>query len=174
YILSIMDAASRFVMFLPTTSITSKTITDTIDSQVLTLVGSPRCMVADNSSSFQSVHFRGWAASWGIIMRYVPVYSANRNGALERQHAVLKQVLKAMCMGNTDNWPSFLPYAQKRCNNRMLADGCDYTPQQLYMGSSDASSLGRRFEDISNTITADTVKFDAKRRISRREAMVKE
>ncbi|KAF4726964.1 hypothetical protein FOZ63_020043 [Perkinsus olseni] len=42
------------------------------------------------------------------------------------------------------------------------------------MGSTDASSLGRRFEDISDTITADTVKFEAKRRLSRREAMVKE
>ncbi|KAF4646895.1 hypothetical protein FOZ61_004987, partial [Perkinsus olseni] len=127
-----------------------------------------------NASSFQSVHFRGWAASWGCMMKYTPVYSANRNGLLERQHAVLKQVLKAMCKGNTDRWPLFLPYAQKRCNNRLLNDGCDYTPQQLFMGSTDASSLGRRFEDISDTITADTVKFEAKRRLSRREAMVKE
>ncbi|KAF4649376.1 hypothetical protein FOL47_002148, partial [Perkinsus chesapeaki] len=174
YVLSIMDAASRYVIFLALPSITSKVITDTIDAQVFTLLGAPRSFIADNSSSFQSVHFRGWAGSWGIYTHYVPVYSANRNGALERQHSVLKQVLKVMCKGNTDNWPSYLPYAQKRCNNRCLDDASDYTPQQLFMGHQDASSLGRRFEDVSDTITADTVKFDAKRRFSRREAMVKE
>ncbi|KAF4745903.1 hypothetical protein FOZ63_023969, partial [Perkinsus olseni] len=117
YVLSLMDGASRYVIFLAAPSITSKVITDIIDAQVFSL----------------SVHFRGWAASWGCLMKYTPVYSANRNGLLERQHAVLKQVLKAMCKGNTDRWPLFLPYAQKRCNNRLLNDGCDYTPQQLFM-----------------------------------------
>ncbi|EER14859.1 hypothetical protein Pmar_PMAR013029, partial [Perkinsus marinus ATCC 50983] len=57
--LSLMDAAT-------VSSITSKAITGTIDNQVFGLVGSPRCFVADNGTSFQSVHFRGWAASWGI------------------------------------------------------------------------------------------------------------
>ncbi|EER02227.1 gag/pol/env polyprotein, putative [Perkinsus marinus ATCC 50983] len=168
HILSIQDAASSLVIFLPLTSTTTTSVTAAIEERVFNLLPPPRSITVDNASTFQSVAFKAWAASWGIQINFNPPYAAHRNGSLERQHGVLKQVLKCLCKGNVDRWPFFLPVAQRRCNSRAIYG--DHTPHQLYFGLKDSSFFARRFEDVAASLDADSVRFEAKRRAARREA----
>ncbi|KAF4666176.1 hypothetical protein FOL47_004218, partial [Perkinsus chesapeaki] len=168
HVLSIQDAASSLVFFLPLCATSTAAIIAAIEEKLFSFIQPPRCFTVDNAASFQAVAFKGWAASWGVRVFFNPPYSAHRNGSLERQHGVLKQVLKCLCRGNIDEWPSFLPVAQRRCNSRTIYG--DYTPYQLYFGMEDSSFFARRFEDIAPSLDADTVKFEAKRRAARREA----
>ncbi|EER00517.1 gag/pol/env polyprotein, putative [Perkinsus marinus ATCC 50983] len=171
HVLSIQDAASSLVIFLPLCSTTTATIIETLESRVFSLLSPPRSITVDNASSFQAVAFQSWAASWGIKVYFNPPYAAHRNGSLERQHGVLKQVLKSLCKGNVAQWPRFLPVAQRRCNSRAIYG--DNTPHQLYFGLKDSAFFSRRFEDIAPSLDADSVRFEAKRRSARREADIR-
>ncbi|KAF4735342.1 hypothetical protein FOZ63_021771, partial [Perkinsus olseni] len=59
--------------------------------------------------------------------------------------------------------------AQRRINTRSTYG---HTPQELFYGFDSVTPFTRRFEDVSDTIDEDTVRFEARRRDRERQKMI--
>lgn len=105
----------------------------------------------------------------GATLRCIPVASPHRNALLERQHSGLKKSLKALCAEHPESWPAYVTKAQRRINTRSTYG---YSPQELFYGFDALTPFSRRFEDVSNTIDEDSVRFEARRRDRERQRMV--
>ncbi|EER12542.1 retrovirus polyprotein, putative [Perkinsus marinus ATCC 50983] len=169
FIISCMDCCSGYCWFFPTPDITSKTITGILEARLIDQVGVPRVFTVDNARYFTGVYFRAWVASIGATLRCIPVASPHRNALLERQHSGLKKSLKALCAEHPESWPAYVTKAQRRINTRSTYG---YSPQELFYGFDALTPFSRRFEDVSNTIDEDSVRFEARRRDRERQRMV--
>ncbi|KAF4647867.1 hypothetical protein FOL47_004048, partial [Perkinsus chesapeaki] len=169
YIISCMDCCSGYCWFWPTPDISSRTISGILETRLVDQVGVPRVFVVDNARYFSGVFFKGWVASIGATLRFIPVASPHRNALLERQHSGLKKSLKALCAKNPETWPSYVTKAQRRVNTRTTYG---YSPQELFYGFDSMTPFNRRFEDVNDSIDEDSVRSEARRRVRERQKMI--
>jgi hypothetical protein len=97
YLLTIMCAATRFPEAIPLRNIKTQTIVKAL-IKFFTLVGLPKSIQSDQGSNFMSGLFQQVMHELGITQYKSSAYHPQSQGALERFHETLKNMMKTYCL----------------------------------------------------------------------------
>ena len=103
YLLTIMCASTRFPEAIPLRNIKTQTIVKAL-TKFFTLVGLPKSIQSDQGSNFMSGLFQQVMHELGISQYKSSAYHPESQGALERWHETLKNMMKTFCAEFPKDW----------------------------------------------------------------------
>ena len=103
YLLTIMCASTRFPEAIPLRNIKTKTIVKAL-IKFFTFVGLPKSVQSDQGSNFMSGIFQQVMHELGITQYRSSAYHPESQGALERFHQTLKNMLRTYCFDTDKDW----------------------------------------------------------------------
>ena len=103
YLLTIMCASTRFPEAIPFRNIKTKTIVTAL-VKIFTFVGLPRSVQSDQGSNFMSGIFQQVMHELGIKQYKSSAYHPESQGALERFHQTLKNMIRSYCFDTEKDW----------------------------------------------------------------------
>ena len=103
YLLTIMCASTRFPEAVPLRNIKSKTIVKAL-VKFFTMVGLPKSIQSDQGSNFMSGLFQEVMHELDITQFRSSAYHPESQGALERFHQTLKNMIRTYCFGSEKDW----------------------------------------------------------------------
>lgn len=103
YLLTIMCASTRFPEAIPLRNIKAKTIVQAL-TKFFTLVGLPKSIQSDQGSNFMSGLFQQVMQELGIKQYKSTAYHPESQGALERFHQTLKNMIRTYCLETEKDW----------------------------------------------------------------------
>ena len=103
YLLTVMCVSTRFPEAIPLRNIKAKTIVQAL-TKFFTLVGLPKSIQSDQGSNFMSGLFQQVMHKLGITQYNSSAYHPESQGALERFHQTLKQMIKTYCFETEKDW----------------------------------------------------------------------
>ena len=107
HILTLLDYATSFIEAVPLKEITSISIAEALMA-IFARVGIPREIISDRGTQFTSELMGHVHSLVGIKPIFTTPYHPMMNGKIERQHAVLKSVLKKLCAEKPTDWDRYL------------------------------------------------------------------
>ena len=107
YILTMIDYATSFIEAVPLKEITSVVIAEAL-MELFARVGIPREVISDRGSNFTSDLMGQVHKLVGIKPIFTTPYHPQTNGKLERQHAVMKSILRKLCQDKPNDWNRYL------------------------------------------------------------------
>ena len=108
YLLTIMCASTRFPEAIPLRNIKTKTIVKAL-VKFFTFVGLPRSVQSDQGSNFMSGTFQQVMYELGIKQYKSSAYHPESQGALERFHQTLKNMIRSYCFDTEKDWDEGIP-----------------------------------------------------------------
>ncbi len=109
YLLTIMDATSRFPEAIPLKNIKTKTIVDALMC-FFTKFGLPREIQSDQGTNFTSHQFQQIVKELGVQHILSAPFHPQSQGALERFHQTLKNMLRTYCIEHGSDWDKGVPF----------------------------------------------------------------
>ena len=103
YLLTIMCTSTRFPEAIPLRNIKAPTIAKSL-IKFFTLVGLPRVVQSDQGSNFMSGLMQQVMFQLGITQIKSTAYHPESQGALERFHQTLKNMLRVYCTEHNKSW----------------------------------------------------------------------
>ena len=103
YLLTIMCASTRFPEAIPLRNIKAKTIVNAL-VKFFTFVGLPKSIQSDQGSNFMSGIFQQVMYELGIKQYKSSAYQPESQGALERFHQTLKNMIRSYCFDTEKDW----------------------------------------------------------------------
>ena len=103
YLLTVMCASTRFPEAIPLRNISAKTIVKAL-VKFFTLVGLPKSIQSDQGSNFMSGLFQQVMDELGIKQYRSSAYHPESQGALERFHQTLKNMIRSYCFDTNRDW----------------------------------------------------------------------
>ena len=103
YLLTIMCASTRFPEAIPLRNIKTKTIVKAL-VKFFTFVGLPKSVQSDQGSNFMSGIFQQVMHELGIKQYRSSAYHPESQGALERFHQTLKNMIRSYCFDTEKGW----------------------------------------------------------------------
>ena len=103
YLLTIMCASTRFPEAVPLRNITTKTVVQAL-TKFFTLVGLPKSIQSDQGSNFMSGIFQQAMHELKIKQYKSTAYHPESQGALERFHQTLKNMMGTYCLETEKDW----------------------------------------------------------------------
>jgi transposase InsO family protein len=103
YLLTIMCSSTRFPEAIPLRNIKAKSIVKAL-IKFFTLVGLPKSIQSDQGSNFMSGIFQQVMYELGIKQLTSSAYHPESQGALERFHQTLKNMIRSYCLDTDKNW----------------------------------------------------------------------
>ena len=103
YLLTIMCASTRFLEAIPLRYIKTKTIVKAL-VKFFTFVGLPKSVQSDQGSNFMSGVFQQVMHELGIKQYRSSAYHPESQGALERFHQTLKNMIRSYCFDTEKDW----------------------------------------------------------------------
>lgn len=103
YLLTIMCASTTFPEAIPLRNIKAKTIVPAL-TKFFTLVGLPKSIQSDQGSNFMSGLFQQVMQELGIKQYKSTAYHPESQGALERFHQTLKNMIRTYCLETEKDW----------------------------------------------------------------------
>ena len=98
-----MYASTRFPEDIPLRKISAKTIVKAL-IKMFTLVGLPKSIQSDRGSNFMSGLFQQVMDELGIKQYRSSAYHPESQGALERFHQTLKNMIRSFCFDTNRDW----------------------------------------------------------------------
>ena len=132
YLLTIMCATTRFVEAVPLRRIHAKAVSEQI-VKFFTTFGLPREVQTDQGTNFTSRIFRSVLGKLGIRHVVSSPYHPESQGALERFHRTLKEMLRCYCDGRTRDWPEGVPFVLFAIRSS-VQESLGFTPFELVFG----------------------------------------
>ena len=132
YLLTIMCVSTRFPEAIPLQNIKAKTIVQAL-TKFFTLVGLPKSIQSDQGSNFMSGLFQQVMHELGIKQYNLSAYHPESQGALERFHQTLKQMIKTYSFETEKDWDDgvhFLLFAARESVQESLG----FSPFELVFG----------------------------------------
>ncbi|KJE88908.1 hypothetical protein CAOG_08414 [Capsaspora owczarzaki ATCC 30864] len=99
----------------------SAMVTRALMDRVFAYHGLPNTLLHDRDSRFLAEHMTSICKGLGIRQRASTSFHPNTNGSLERQHAVMAQVLRNYVNHSHDDWVELLPWAEIAMNSSVNA-----------------------------------------------------
>ncbi|CAB4033082.1 Transposon Ty3-I Gag-Pol poly [Paramuricea clavata] len=127
-----MCVSTRFPEAIPLRNIKAKTIVEAL-TKFFTLVGLPKSIQSDQGSNFTSGLFQQIMHELGIKQYTSSAYHPESQGALERFHQTLKQMIKTYCFETEKDWDDgvhFLLFAARESVQESLG----FSPFELVFG----------------------------------------
>ena len=103
YLLTIMCTSTRFPEAIPLRNIKTKSIVKAL-IKFFTFVGLPKSVQSDQGSNFMSGIFQQVKHELGIKQYRSSAYHPESQGALERFHQTLKNMIRSYCFDTEKNW----------------------------------------------------------------------
>ena len=103
YLLTVMCASTRFPEAIPLRNISAKTIVKAL-IKFFTFVGLPKSIQSDQGSNFMSGLFQQVMDELGIKQYRSSAYHPESQGALERFHQTLKNMIRSYCFDTNRDW----------------------------------------------------------------------
>ena len=103
YLLTIMCTSTRFPEAIPLRNIKTKSIVKAL-IKFLTFVGLPKSVQSDQRSNFMSGIFQQVMHELGIKQYRSSAYHPESQGALERFHQTLKNMIRSYCFDTEKDW----------------------------------------------------------------------
>ncbi|GFW00287.1 gypsy retrotransposon integrase-like protein 1 [Trichonephila clavipes] len=117
YVLSMIDAFTKYIHIVPLPDIKSSTISKVFfDNYIVHRGGCPHKLVVDNATYFKSSEFVEFCSVMGIHKRHIPSYSAHVNGRVEKPNQSLANILASISQ-NTNDWDEQLPHTMLALNS---------------------------------------------------------
>ena len=137
YVLTIVDALTRFTMFLPCQkNITGEGVLKLILERWITPYGKPCAIHSDNDVRFKSQKgfYQTAFKALGIETHFALPRHPGSNGLCENENKAFIQNMRALSLTmKTMNWPQLVPY----CNwlmNSQFSPSTQMTPHELFLG----------------------------------------
>ena len=130
YLLTIMCTSTRFPEAIPLRNIKTKSIVKAL-IKFFTFVGLPKSVQSDQGSSFMSGIFQQVMHELGIKQYRSSAYHPESQGALERFHQTLKNMIRSYCFDTEKDWDEgihLLLFA--------VRESLDFSPFELVFGHS--------------------------------------
>ena len=103
YLLTIMCDSTRFPEAIPLSNIKTKTIVKALIKS-FTFVGLPKSVQSDQGSNYMSGVFQQVLHELGIKQYNSSAYHPESQGALERFHQTLKNMIRSYCFDTENDW----------------------------------------------------------------------
>ncbi|KAJ8035316.1 hypothetical protein HOLleu_22499 [Holothuria leucospilota] len=132
YILTIMCASTRFPEAIPLRNIKARTVLQAL-LKFFTLFGLPKEIQSDQGSNFMSTVFQQMLYELGIDQIKSSAYHPESQGALERFHQTLKNMLKTYCHDNERDWDEGIPFVMFAARESMQ-ESLGFSPFELVFG----------------------------------------
>ena len=132
FLLTIMDLSTRFPEAIPLRKITAKVVVEAL-VQFFTRYGLPKEVQSDQGSNFMSGVFQEVMRELGIKQVKSSAYHPQSQGALERYHQTLKNMIRAYCEDFPEDWDKGIPlllFATRDSPN----ESTGFTPFELVYG----------------------------------------
>lgn len=107
FIFVVLDSLTRFPIFFPMRSATSKKVIEFLSRDLFPFVGVPREIFSDNGSQFVSKLFQDYLLKMGITHLKSPFYTPQANAAERVNRSVLSAIRSYVNKHN--EWDEFLP-----------------------------------------------------------------
>lgn len=132
YILTIIDAFSKFVWIFPTKTVTAQESVNKV--KTLTAVfGNPKRIICDHGTSFTAEVFKEHCSSENIELVFTTVGVPRGNGQVERIHRIIISVLAKLSIDNPEKWYSHVEKVQQYLN-KTYQRSIDTSPFELMIG----------------------------------------
>lgn len=132
YILTIVDAFSKFVWLFPVKATTSDETIKKL-SLVTDVFGNPARIVADRGAAFTASQFKQYCQERGIELHHVATGVPRGNGQVERIHGIIIPTLTKLSIDKPDEWFKHVIKVQK-CINSSHQRSIDSTPFEIMIG----------------------------------------
>lgn len=132
YLFTIMCSATRFPEAIPLRSINADKISDALIG-FFTRYGLPKTVQSDQGSNFTSKLFRQVLERLGIRHAVSSAYHPQSQGALERYHQTLKNMLRTFCFEHNDDWDRGIPFALF-ATREAVQESLGFSPFELVFG----------------------------------------
>ena len=132
YLLTIMCASTRFPEAIPLRNIKAKKLVSAL-IKFFTMVGLPRSIQSDQGSNFMSGLFQQVMHQLGIKQFKSSAYYPESQGALERVHQTLKNMMRTYCLKEEKEWDegvNLLPFAVRES----IQESLGFSPFKLVFG----------------------------------------
>jgi hypothetical protein len=133
YILTIVDAYTRFGLAFAITNVTTRIIATTIIQKWISVFGMPKCILADNGNGFGSKFMKMIMHMLGIKMRYSLPYHAQSNGICERLNGIIVNILAAYTINDHTTWAKYIPQITFGYNTSIHTT-IGYSPYEVMFG----------------------------------------
>ena len=134
YVLTIVDAFSKFVVFLPIPSKEAHVVAQAFSAHYVGIFGSPTLVHSDQGGEFCNNIFGILKTILGFKMSSTPSFSPQSNGSCERQNQSLLRGLRTLVDGTSksywDVYPSFVAAALNNIKRENLI-----SPAEIMLGS---------------------------------------
>ena len=134
YLLTMMCASTRFPEAIPLRRITAQNVSKAL-VKFFTMVGLPKCVQSDQGSNFTSKVFRQVMEQLGVQCVNSSAYHPQSQGALERFHQTLKNMMRVYCCEVERDWDEGVPlllFAVREAVQESLG----FSPFELVFGHS--------------------------------------
>ncbi|KAJ8038116.1 hypothetical protein HOLleu_19101 [Holothuria leucospilota] len=132
YILTIMCASTRFPEAIPLRNIKARTVLQAL-LKFFTLFGLPKEVKSDQGPNFMSTVFQQMLYELGIDQIKSSAYHPESQGALERFHQTLKNMLKTYCHDNERDWDEGIPFVMFAARES-TQESLGFSPFELVFG----------------------------------------
>ena len=132
YLLTIMCRATQFLEAVPLCTIKAPKIVDSL-VKFFTFVGLPRSVQSDQGSNFMSGLMQQTMYQLGVRQCKSSAYHPESQGALGRFHQTLKNMIRAYCTENSDDWDQgihLLLFAAREA----IQESLGFSPFELVFG----------------------------------------
>ena len=131
YILTIMDRFSRYSAAAPLKTQTSKEIAQQLLSKWIYKMGVPETILSDQGANLHLAEImKDLYNTLGVNKVRTTAYHPATNGALERRHKDLVNVLKKLTGSHPDDWSDYLDVAIFALNSA-ICSSTGYAPNEL-------------------------------------------
>ena len=132
YLLTLMDATTRYPEAVPLRSFNAKFVVKAL-LKFFTHFGLPAEIQSDQGTNFTSKLFADTMTEWGIKHITSSAYHPQSQGALERHHQTLKNMLRAFCYEQEKDWDEAVPYVLFAAREAPT-ESLGFSPNQLVFG----------------------------------------
>ncbi|XP_068232999.1 uncharacterized protein [Palaemon carinicauda] len=132
FILTMIDYATGFPEAIPMKTITTVDVADAL-MQIFSRVGIPKEIISDRGKQFTSELMEHVYQMLGVKPLFTTPYHPAGNGRCERQHSVLKSILKKLCHLQPREWHRYLPCALFAMRE-IPSDTLGFSPFELLYG----------------------------------------
>ena len=154
YILTVKDRGTGYLVTAPISDKRAETVKNAFIQSWCGPFGVPQVVVTDNGREFANAVLASAFKQLGVDHRFVPPYTPQSNGYIERQHRSINIALRTLADKTT--WSLHLPLITASINNS-LVEGNPFTPSQLALGTCTNVSGRVLFNRVSEVKTHNDV-----------------
>ena len=109
YLLTILDTATRYPEAIPLRNIKTKVIVEHL-LKFFAWVGLPRSIQSDRGSNFTAKLFHQVLSELNVVVKHSSPYHPVSQGAIERFHGTLKNMIRAFVESQPKEWDEAIPF----------------------------------------------------------------